>query len=169
MIYDLQMTKKKWDDFEVKSKIEKLKSIKSCDSFENNMEQLGYTHLRKYLSRQRVYIKSDQLLDIFNFDKVNGVTEKFITDFMRALAAYEEYLSSKNSRTTTANRLRQSIKKNGLKNAIIKATSKKTATEGYDYLINAGLDEFTLEQVVLDNHELFDIVHVEFVRNKLNS
>jgi predicted ribosome quality control (RQC) complex YloA/Tae2 family protein len=160
---------KKWTDFEVKSRIDNLKSVKSCDSFEKNMEQLGYAHLRKYLSIQRVVIKSHELLDKFNFDKENGVTEKFITDFMRALAAYEEFLSSKNSRKTIANRLRQSIKKNGVKNAIIKATSKKTVTEGYDYLINAGLDEFTLEQVVLDNHELFDIAHVEFVRNKLNS
>ena len=160
---------KNWTDFEVKSRIDNLKSVKSCDSFEQNMEQLGYAHLMKYLSRQRVDIKSHELLDKFNFDIENGVTEKFITDFMRALAAYEEFLSSKNSRKTIANRLRQSIKKNGVKNAIIKATSKKTVTEGYDYLINAGLDEFTLEQVVLGNHELFDIAHVEFVRNKLNS
>lgn len=159
---------KKMSDFEVKSRIDNLKSIKSCDSFEKNMKQLGYDHLMKYLSRQRVYLRSDELLDSFNFDKEDGVTEKLITDFMRALAAYEEYLTDKNSRRTIANRLRQNIKKNGVIHAIISATSKKN-TLGFDYLLNTGLDEFTLEQVVLDNHGLFDIAHVEFVRNKLKT
>ena len=159
---------KKISDFEVKERIKNLKSIERCDSFEKNMELKGYSHLKNYLSRQRVFIRSGELLDVFNFDiKDEGVTEKFITDFLRALAAYEEYLSSKNSRRTVAVRLRQGVKRNGLKNAIIKTTSKKT-TQGSDYLFEAGLDEFTLEKVVLENHELFEDDHVEFVRDKLN-
>jgi len=159
---------KKISDFEVKERIKNLKSIERCDSFEKNMELKGYGHLKNYLSRQRVFIRSGELLDVFNFDiKDEGVTEKFITDFLEALAAYEEYLSSKNSRRTIAQKLRQSVKRNGLKNAIIKTTSKKT-TQGSDYLFEAGLDEFTLEKVVLDNHELFEDDHVEFVRDKLN-
>jgi translation elongation factor EF-G len=159
---------KKISDFEVKERIKNLKSIERCDSFEKNMELKGYSHLKNYLSRQRVFIRSGELLDVFNFDiKDEGVTEKFITDFLEALAAYEEYLSSKNSRRTIAQKLRQSVKRNGLKNAIIKTTSKKT-TQGSDYLFEAGLDEFTLEKVVLDNHELFEDDHVEFVRDKLN-
>lgn len=159
---------KKISDFEVKERIKKLKSIKDCDSFEKNLELKGYRHLKNYLSRQRVYIRSDELLDVFNFDiKDKGVTKKFITDFLKALAAYEEFLSSKNSRRTIAQRLRQSVKRNGLKNAVIKTTSTKT-TQGYDYLLETGLGEFTLEKVVLDNHELFEDNHVEFVRDKLN-
>lgn len=159
---------KKISDFEVKERIKKLKSIKDCDSFEKNLELKGYSHLMNYLSRQRVYIRSDELLDVFNFDiKDKGVTKKFITDFLKALAAYEEFLSSKNSRRTIAQRLRQSVKRNGLKNAVIKTTSTKT-TQGYDYLLETGLGEFTLEKVVLDNHELFEDNHVEFVRDKLN-
>jgi translation elongation factor EF-G len=159
---------KKISDFEVKERIKNLKSIERCDSFEKNMELKGYGHLKNYLSRQRVFIRSGELLDVFNFDiKDEGVTEKFITDFLEALAAYEEYLSSKNSRRTIAQKLRQSVKRNGLKNAIIKTTSKKT-TQGSDYLFEAGLDEFTLEKVVLDNHELFEDDHVEFVKDKLN-
>lgn len=159
---------KKISDFEVKERIKNLKSIERCDSFEKNMELKGYSHLKNYLSRQRVFIRSGELLDVFNFDiKDEGVTEKFITDFLEALAAYEEYLSSKNSRRTIAQKLRQSVKRNGLKNAIIKTTSKKT-TQGSDYLFEAGLDEFTLEKVVLDNHELFEDDHVEFVKDKLN-
>jgi translation elongation factor EF-G len=159
---------KKISDFEVKERIKNLKSIERCDSFEKNMELKGYSHLKNYLSRQRVFIRSGELLDVFNFNiKDEGVTEKFITDFLEALAAYEEYLSSKNSRRTIAQKLRQSVKRNGLKNAIIKTTSKKT-TQGSDYLFEAGLDEFTLEKVILDNHELFEDDHVEFVRDKLN-
>jgi len=159
---------KKISDFEVKERIKNLKSIERCDSFEKNMELKGYSHLKNYLSRQRVFIRSGELLDVFNFNiKDEGVTEKFITDFLEALAAYEEYLSSKNSRRTIAQKLRQSVKRNGLKNAIIKTTSKKT-TQGSDYLFEAGLDEFTLEKVVLENHELFEDDHVEFVRDKLN-
>ena len=54
-----------------------------------------------------------------------------------------------------------------VQNAVIKTTSTKT-TQGYDYLLETGLGEFTLEKVVLDNHELFEDNHVEFVRDKLN-
>ena len=159
---------KKISDFEVIERIKNLKSIERCASFEKNMELKGYSHLMNYLSRQRVYIRSGELFDVFNFNiKDEGVTKKFITDFLRALAAYEEYLSSKNSRRTIAVRLRQGVKRNGLKNAVIKTTSKKT-TQGSDYLFEAGLDEFTLEKVVLNNHELFEDDHVEFVRDKLN-
>ena len=159
---------KKISDFEVKERIKNLKSIESCASFEKNMELKGYSYLKNDLSVQRVHIRSGELFDVFNFNrKDEGVTKKFITDFLRALAAYEEYLSSKNSRRTIAQKLRQSVKRNGLKNAVIKATSKKT-TLGSDYLLEAGLDEFTLEKVVLDNHELFEDEHVEFVRGKLD-
>ena len=49
----------------------------------------------------------------------------------------------------------------------LKQHQKKT-TQGSDYLFEAGLDEFTLEKVVLNNHELFEDDHVEFVRDKVN-
>ena len=61
------------------------------------------------------------------------------------------------------------MKKIGLRDALITATSKKTLTDGYKYLIDSGLEEYTLEKVILNNKELFDEDLVVFIKDKINS
>ena len=106
-------------------------------------------------------------LNINNYKIIHS--EKLIDDFLNALGAYEEFLSTKNSKKTIAQRLRQNIKKIGLRDALITATSKKTLTDGYKYLIDSGLEEYTLEKVILNNKELFDEDLVVFIKDKINS
>lgn len=158
---------RKHSDDEIISRINSLKSIKACDGFEKNMHLNGYEDLIPHLFRKRVYLQKEELEGKIHYDDSEETTAQFINDFLNALAAYEEALSIKNGRRTIAQRLRQSLKKHGLKKALIKATSKKTFTYGFRYLIENGFEEFTLENVILNNKELFDKDHVSFIKKKL--
>ena len=163
--------KKKYTINEVIEKIDGLKSLKDCDRFESNMLSLGYIEdeLISCLKRKRIRLRKSELEEKLLLEKSEEVSEKLINDFLIALGAYEEFLSTKNSKKTIAQRLRQNIKKIGLRDALIKATSKKTLTDGYKYLINEGLEEYTLEKVILNNKELFDEDLVVFIKDKINS
>jgi len=163
--------KKKYTINEVIEKIDGLKSLKDCDRFESNMLSLGYIEdeLISCLKRKRIHLRKSELEEKLLLEKSEEVSEKLINDFLIALGAYEEFLSIKNSKKTIAQRLRQNIKKIGLRDALIKATSKKTPTDGYKYLIDEGLEEYTLENVILNNKELFDENLVVFIKDKINS
>lgn len=163
--------KKKYTINEVIEKIDRLKSLKDCDRFESNMLSLGYIEdeLISCLKRKRIRLRKSELEEKLLLEKSEEVSEKLINDFLIALGAYEEFLSTKNSKKTIAQRLRQNIKKIGLRDALIKATSKKTLTDGYKYLIDEGLEEYTLEKVILNNKELFDEDLVVFIKDKINS
>lgn len=163
--------KKKYTINEVVEKIDRLKSLKHCDRFESNMLSLGYVEdeLISCLKRKRIHLRKSELEEKLLLEKSEEVSEKLIDDFLNALGAYEEFLSTKNSKKTIAQRLRQNIKKIGLRDALITATSKKTLTDGYKYLIDQGLEEYTLEKVILNNKELFDEDLVVFIKDKINS
>ena len=163
--------KKKYTINEVIEKIDGLKSLKDCDRFESNMLSLGYIEdeLISCLKRKRIHLRKSELEEKLLLEKSEEVSEKLINDFLIALGAYEEFLSIKNSKKTIAQRLRQNIKKIGLRDTLIKATSKKTPTDGYKYLIDEGLEEYTLENVILNNKELFDENLVVFIKDKINS
>ena len=91
------------------------------------MLSLGYIEdeLISCLKRKRIYLRKSELEEKLLLEKNEEVSEKLINDFLIALGAYEEFLSTKNSKKTIAQRLRQNIKKIGLRDALIKATSKK--------------------------------------------
>jgi len=159
--------KRKYSDDEIIRRINLLKSIKACDSFEKNMHLNGYEDLIPHLFKKRIYLRKEELEGKIHFDVPEETTTQFINDFFNALAAYEEVLSLKNERRTIAVRLRQSIKRHGLKKALIRVTSKKTFTYGFRYLVENSFEEFTLENVILNNKELFDKDHVAFIKKKL--
>jgi len=162
---------KKYTNNEVIQKIDNLKSLKDCDRFESNMLSLGYdeVELISYLLKKRFYLRKFAAIKEFNFEESEEISKKFIDDFYMAFGAYEEFLRIKNKKNQKATYLRRSIKDNGLKNAVIISVSRKSLTEGYKVLIDAGLEEFTLENVVLKNKELFDEDLILFIKDKLNN
>ena len=163
--------KKKYTNNEVIQKIDNLKSLKDCDRFESNMLSLGYdeVELISYLLKKKIYLHKFAAEEKYNFEESEEMSQKFIDDFYIAFGAYEEFLRIKNKKNQQATYLRRSIKDNGLKNAVIISVSRKSLTEGYKVLIDAGLEEFTLENVVLKNKELFDEDLILFIKDKLNN
>ncbi len=87
-------------------------------------------------------------------------TDPLVRGFHEMLAAYEQLLTEKNGRTTSASRTRQKIGNKGVYQSLIEWTNAKTETEGFKLLVAKGLPEFTGEYLVAKHATRFppDIV-----------
>ena len=64
------------------------------------MLSLGYVEdeLISCLKRKRIHLRKSELEEKLLLEKSEEVSEKLIDDFLNALGAYEEFLSTKNSK-----------------------------------------------------------------------
>lgn len=90
-----------------------------------------------------------------------------VRDFYTTLTAYEQLLTEKNGKTTTASRTRQKIKNKGVKQSLIDWAMKVDETPGFNLLVSAGLHEFTGEYVVLRYASQFPSEVVTKARERL--
>lgn len=81
--------------------------------------------------------------------------DPLIKDFAQVLAAYEQLLTEKNSRTTRASRTRMKIGNKGVIQSIVDWTLGKQETAGFRLLIEYGLFHLTAEFLVLKYGERF--------------
>jgi hypothetical protein len=81
--------------------------------------------------------------------------DPLVRGFYETLAAYEQLLTEKNGRTTTASRTRQKIDNKGVHESLIEWTRAKTETEGFHLLVAKGLPEFTGEYLVVKHADRF--------------
>ena len=80
---------------------------------------------------------------------------------MRAVYAYEECLTKKNGRKTRASRTWPMIENRGIIEAVERAVTRKTETQGYAILAEMGMQDFAFEHVVLRHPELFSQKAIE--------
>jgi hypothetical protein len=76
-------------------------------------------------------------------------SDPLIADFHKTLAAYEQLLTEKNHRNTTASRTRQKISNKGVHQSLIEWTRGKNETNGFKLLVEKGMPEFTGEYLVV--------------------
>jgi hypothetical protein len=75
--------------------------------------------------------------------------DPLIADFHKTLAAYEQLLTEKNERTTSASRTRQKIANKGVHQSLIDWTRGKSETNGFRLLVEKGMPEYTGEYLVV--------------------
>jgi hypothetical protein len=63
-------------------------------------------------------------------------------DALQAIYAFEEVRSQKAGRRVRASRTWQSIQRHGIIPTVERVVGRRTVTEGYDALVNAGMDDF---------------------------
>lgn len=91
-------------------------------------------------------------------------------EFERSLAKYEELLFSKHKKRVRATYVRRMFMKHGAIGAITRAVGKKNKTTyGLIELLEAGEDEFTFEQIVIDNPDKFPSETVEIAKRKIRN
>jgi hypothetical protein len=76
-------------------------------------------------------------------------SDPLIADFYKTLAAYEQLLTEKNERNTSASRTRQKISNKGVHQSLIEWTRGKVETNGFKLLVEKGLPEYTGEYLVV--------------------
>lgn len=82
-------------------------------------------------------------------------TSKVELELLKALYAYEEVLSEKNKRKTSASRTWQMIKRHGLIRAAERAVDRKIEPAGYILLAEMGMHDLTFEAVIVRYPESF--------------
>ncbi len=75
-------------------------------------------------------------------------SDPLVRGFYETLAAYEQLLTEKNGRTTSASRTRQKIDNKGVHQSLIEWTRASKETDGFRLLVEKGLPEFTGEYLV---------------------
>lgn len=106
----------------------------------------------KRLGREEVWREAFQrLCEIEGGDQKDPLQR----DFHMTLAAYEELLSIKNGRTTSASRTRQKLKNKGLIECLEDWAVSSAPTEGFELLVKNDLAHLTGEYLVLKYPDRF--------------
>jgi hypothetical protein len=118
-----------------------------------------------------------QLPDVYNavfkrYCELTGAanddpSDPLIADFYKTLAAYEQLLTEKNERNTTASRTRRKISNKGVHQSLIEWTRGKAETNGFKLLVNRGLPEFTGEYLVVRYADRFPEDVVSLAKDRL--
>ena len=90
-------------------------------------------------------------------------------DFFATLCAYEELLSEKNGRRTSANRTRQKLSRHGVVKCLEDWATDTKETTGFSLLVENGLVELTGEYLVLKHPQYFSGKAIEAAKARLQS
>ncbi len=125
-------------------RVERCKTPEECETFAQNVEKT-HPDLAKAARRRAVELRA----------AAQGATTEAEFDALRAVCAFEEVRSQETGRKARANRTRQSFDRIGIIPTVEKVVARKTSTDGYAALVNAAMEDFTFEAVVLRHPTLF--------------
>jgi hypothetical protein len=126
-------------------RVAKLKTPEECSIFEKNVTERGRPDLATAARKRAVELRARQY----------GAESDAERECLEAVYAYEQVLSTKNGRRTTAARTWQMIKHHGIIGAVERAVNRNTETVGYTALLAMGLEDFAFEAVVVRCPSLF--------------
>ena len=118
--------------------VSRLKTPEDCEQFAKNVEAKS-PDLAKQARRRAVELRAERY----------GAKTEVERAALECIYAFEEARSQETGRRARANRTWQSIEKNGILPTVDKVVSRRKATDGYDALLEAGLEDFTFEAVVI--------------------
>ena len=125
--------------------IQKLKTPDECMQLAENVRERN-PELAQKARRRAVEMRAIS----------HNATTKVELELLKALYAYEEVLSEKNKRRTTAARTWQMIKRYGLIKAAERAVNRKIEPAGYKLLAKMGMHDLTFEAVIVRYQESFN-------------
>jgi hypothetical protein len=120
------------------------KTHEECEQYAKNVEA-KHPSLAKQARRRGVELRAQKY----------GATTEAERDALQAIYALEEVRSQEAGRRRPASRTWQSIHKHGILPTVEGVVTRKTATLGYDALVEAGMEDLTFEAVVLRHREAF--------------
>jgi hypothetical protein len=133
-------------------------------------EYTDRTHLRNLMANAKRLKRDDIWREAFRqLCSLDGIdqTDPLHRDFYQTLAAYEQLLTKKNGRTTSASRTRQKLKNKGVVQCLEDWAVGSTPTEGFELLIKNDLMELTGEYLVLKYPDRFSPKAVAAARVRL--
>lgn len=120
-------------------RVARLKSPEDCEQFAKNVEERGKPELALQARRRALELRAEQ----------RGAETKVEQEALQAIYAYEEVLTRKNGRRTSASRTWQMIKRHGILPTIERAVNRNTDASGYTALVEMGMQDLAFEAIVL--------------------
>lgn len=140
-------------------RIQRLTTVEACTRFAANATRLGREDLADEALRRAVQIRAES-------HGAKSIAEK---ECLQAIYAYEEVISRKNGRRTSASRTWQMIKRHGILEAAERAVNRDRETSGYTALIEMGLQDYAFEAVILRHPDAFSAAAVDRSRKRMRS
>jgi predicted acetyltransferase len=137
-------------------RVSRLKTPEDCEQFAKNVEET-HPDLARQARRRAVELRA------LKYDAKTEAEQ----DALRAIYAFEEVRSKETGRKARASRTWQSINRNGIIATVEKTISKRKVTDGYAALVEAGLEDFTFEAVVLRHPETFSAETIRIAEERL--
>lgn len=138
-------------------RVDRLKTPDDCEQFAKNV-QASHPDLAVLARRRAVELRALQF----------GATTDVEREALQCIYAFEEARSQQTGKRARASRTWQSIQRNGILPTVDRVVARRTATEGYDALVEAGMEDFTFEAVVLKYPESFSPEAVAQAQRRLH-
>ena len=122
----------------------RLKTHEECEQYAKNVE-VKHPELAKQARRRGVELRAAKY----------GATTDAERDALQAIYAFEEIRSQEAGKRVRASRTWQSIQRHGILPTVEGVVTRRAATEAYGALVEAGMEDFTFEAVVLRHREAF--------------
>ena len=137
--------------------VARLNTPEDCEQYAKNVEA-KHPELAKQARRRAVDLRAQKY----------GAKTEAEREALRCIYAFEEARSQQTGKRARANRTWQSVERNGILATVERVVSRRTATDGYDALVEAGMEDFTFEAVVLKFPELFTEEALARAQDRLN-
>jgi hypothetical protein len=138
-------------------RVKKIKTPKECVIFAKNANDNGRLDLATEAKQREIQLKAEDY----------GAEEGAETEAIQAIFAYEEVLTIKNNKKTRASRTWPMLQRHGILAAVEKAVNRETETQGYNYLVDMGLQDYAFEAVVLRYPKLFSSECVDISKRRI--
>jgi len=126
-------------------RVKKIKTPEGCEIFARNALERNRPDLAAETKRRAVELRAG----------LYGAKSEAENEAIQAVYAYEEVLTKKNGKKTTASRTWQMIKRHGIIEAVERAVNRRNEAQGYTALVEMGLEDFAFEAVILRHPKLF--------------
>lgn len=138
-------------------RVARLKSPEDCEQFAKNVEERGKPELALQARRRALELRAEQ----------RGAKTKIEHEALQAIYAYEEVLTRKNGRRTSASRTWQMIKRHGILPTMERLVNRNTDASGYTALVEMGMKDLAFEAIVRRYPEAFTPEAVQRAKHRL--
>ncbi len=138
-------------------RVVRLKTPADCEGFAQNVDE-KYPDLAKQARRRAVELLAG----------THGATSDAEIEALQAVHAFEEVRRQQTGKKTRATRTWQSINRNGIIPTVESVVSRKIPTEEFPALVEAGMDDFTFESVVLRHQDQFSPEAIEQAKKRID-
>ena len=129
-------------------RVARLTTPNECEQFARNVEK-AQPELAQAARRRAVELRADARAMAL------GLNDPVELEALQAIYAYEEVLSKKNGRRTSAGRTWPMVKQHGIIRAVERAVNRRTDASGYLALAEMKMQDITFEAVVLRHPRRF--------------